>query len=76
MPRRCYSERMTQTQSDNLVSAKELSRRTGIPVMTIRRMADKGRIPSVDKTEPWHERKFLKFDPDAVRAALGMRAAS
>lgn len=67
---------MTQTQSDGLVSAKALSRLTGIPVPTIYRMADKRRIPFVDRTEKWHERRFYVFDVDEVREALGMAQAS
>lgn len=68
---------MTENPDDNkLVSAFELSRLTGIPLTTVIRMANKNRIPFVDATKPWHERRFLKFDPDAVREALGILKAS
>lgn len=63
---------MTQAQTDNLVTASELSRRYGIPIPTIYRMAERRKIPYVDETKPWHERRFYRFDPEAVCAALGI----
>jgi excisionase family DNA binding protein len=63
---------MTQTQMDKLVTASELSRQLGIPIPTIYRMAERQRIPFVDETRPWHERRFYRFDPAEVCAVLGI----
>ncbi|AYG02949.1 STAS-like domain-containing protein [Gryllotalpicola protaetiae] len=49
----------------------ELSAGLGLPIKTLRRLADAGAIPS-HRTEGGHR----LFDPDAVRAALGRSATA
>lgn len=60
---------------DTTVSAVELAAETGMPLRTIYRLVNKGRIPFEDRTQPWHEPgvKRIRFDVAAVKAALGMR---
>lgn len=65
----CYSHAMNE-HAHNLISASELSRIMGIPIPTIYRLAEKGRIPFEDHTQKWHERRFYRFDLEAVRQAL------
>lgn len=57
---------MPSESDTELVRVGELAAHLGLPVYTVRRMADAGKIPSV-RTRGGHR----LFDPTAVRAALG-----
>jgi len=61
---------MAGTTTDNLVTAGTISRELGIPLHAVYRMADRGDIPFVDASEVWHARKQIRFNVEAVRAAL------
>jgi predicted site-specific integrase-resolvase len=56
---------------EELVTATVISREFSIPVATVYRMASKGRIPFVDATKDYHERKRYLFNREEVRKALG-----
>jgi hypothetical protein len=58
-------------QEGELVTATVISKEFGIPVVTVYRMAQQGRLPYVDVTKDYHERKRYLFEPEAVRKALG-----
>jgi hypothetical protein len=55
---------------DELVTATVISREFSIPIATVYRMASRGRIPFVDATKDYHERKRYLFNREAVRKAL------
>ena len=64
----CYAGGMGD---EEMVTATVISREFQIPVATVYRMAEKGRLPFVDATKDYHERKHYLFNREAVREALG-----
>jgi len=68
---------MAHVDNANLVTASVASKELGVPVHALYRLAERGKIPYVDVTEAWHERRKYRFEIDAVRAALAeIRRAS
>lgn len=57
--------------ASELVTATVISREFNIPIATVYRMAEKGRLPYVDATKDYHERRRYLFNRDEVRKALG-----
>jgi excisionase family DNA binding protein len=65
-----YDGRVSDEGESELVTATVISREFGIPVATIYRMVERKRLPFVDATKPWHERRRYLFSRDAVRKAI------
>lgn len=61
---------MAKARTDNLVTAPAVSKAIGMPLIAVYRLVDRNEIPYVDVTEAWQRRRQLRFDLDAVRAAL------
>lgn len=56
-----------------LITAKQVFERFGIPTYAVYRMVADGRLTAHEMPrEPWHKRKRLGFDADEVRRALGL----
>lgn len=53
-----------------MVTAKVIADEFGIPRSTLYRLVDAGRIPAVDVTKPWHDRRQLRFSVSDVRKAI------
>lgn len=73
-----YTVAMAQESSTELVKAAEASKALDVPVHVLYRLVARKKIPYVDVTQKWHERKQYRFNVDAVRTALegGTRQAS
>jgi excisionase family DNA binding protein len=54
----------------DLIGVFELARLTGVPRATLYWLTDKGKIPAVDVTQDWHERRRLRYRLADVQAAL------
>lgn len=56
-----------------LITAREIHERCGVPVYAVYRMVKDGRLVAHDMPrEAWHKRRRLGFDPDEVAAALAL----
>lgn len=60
----------TEIETEELVGPTEIVREFGIPRMTLHLFATQGRIPAVDVSREWHQRRRFKFRRSEVRAAL------
>lgn len=58
-----------------MVTAKVISDQFHIPRSTLYRLVRQGRIPSHDVTQPWHDRRQLRFKVSEVQAAIESKRA-
>lgn len=57
-------------EDEPLVTAQVVSRELGIPRSTLYRLVEAGKVPAVDVTKDWHERRQYRFRLSEVRTAL------
>ena len=65
--RQCYTGAM---EDEPLVTAKVIAAQFHIPRSTLYRLVDQGRIPAEDVTQPWHDRRQLRFKVSDVQRAI------
>lgn len=59
-----------------MVTAKVITDRFHIPRSTLYRLVKDGRVPAHDVTQPWHDRRQLRFKVSEVRKAIEDRKPS
>jgi excisionase family DNA binding protein len=63
----------SSVEDEPLVTAKVIADTFGIPRSTLYRLVNDGRIPAVDVTQPWHDRRQFRFCENDVRQAIAGR---